>query len=180
MRGRMDQDRAASLLAEAAAVVASEQAADLLDEAAEILVAEQGRLAWMDRFATGSVAQVSLWAGLVVIGRAEVVGPDAFTFRLVQSPQYPWAQWAIIPATAVLCAEGLPTPLPQDARPALTWSFGQMLRQHLGWAVQVHLRDGSCAAGQLHHVGADHLDLITRHQEGSIMIPFEAAAAVFV
>lgn len=185
----MNHDRAASLLAEAAALLASEQSDELLDEASAILAAEQARMRWVDRLTDGTTAQLQIWGNLTLRGRAALIGPDAVALRLEPSTRHPGAEWAIIPTAAVLRTGGLPTRLPQEtARPVLSWSLGQMLRQYLGWPTQVYLRDGSTISGHLSHVGADHLDLTPAvsaagpaDQLGAVtVLPFVALSAVLI
>ena len=185
----VNHDRSAGLLAEVAASLASELSGELLDEAGAILAAEQARMCWIDRLADGATAQLLTLGNLTLRGQVALSGPDAITLRLDPSQQRPGAEWAIVPAAAVLRAQGLPTRLPQETRrPVLRWSMGQMLRQYLGWPSQVYLRDGSTIAGHLRHVGADHLDLIPAQSApeeadrvgAATVLPFVALSTVLV
>jgi len=177
-----DEDSVATqLLTEAAALLQTEEAADLLDEVGALVAAEQSRLSWVERLADVPVVQLLVWGDLTLRGRVELIGPDAITLRLEGSSPRPDSRWAILPSTAVLLAEGLPTRLAQEAvRPSVTWSLGQMLRHHLGWPVRVHCRDGSVTVGQLHQVGADHCDVSAPRSEVTTTVPFASLSAVLI
>ena len=177
-----DEDSVATqLLTEAAALVQTEEDAELLDEVGAIVAAEQSRLAWVERMADIPLVHLRLWGDLTLRGRAELIGPDAFTIRLEGSFKQPGTDWAIIPASAVLLIEGLTTRLAQEtARPRLSWSLGQMLRHYLGWPVQAHCRDGSITAGHLHHVGADHVELSGPRPPVTTTVPFASLSALLV
>lgn len=177
----MDIDRPAGLLAEAAALLESEQAVELLDDVGAIVTAEQSRLPWVERLLDGPSVQIRLWGQLTLNGRAELIGSDAITLRLVSSAVQAQAGWAIIPSAAVLAADDLPGRLAQEsARPRLTWTLGQMLRHYLGWPVRVHLRDGSITRGHLRQVGVDHLDLAGAQHGSSTTVPFGSISALIV
>ena len=156
-----------TLLAEAAAHVASQDDDLVLIEARDLLEVEQARARLGDRLAVGRHLVLGLPGGAVT-GAVVAAGP-----ALVVVDDGRRAH--VVPLAGVLWVRGAGPGLAPE-RGGVVETLGAALRPWVGEPVEVRGEGSHPRRGILRLVGADHLDLV--EDSGAVTIPFGALRCV--